>query len=78
MRKSLIGVDIEYRNGVSAFLHAPLTENNGNEVHTGGLEERNGCSGGQQAYVGGGDIANNVLAVVDYCDASEAFRGHED
>lgn len=78
MREGLVGVDVKYGHRVSALFHTTLGKDHGYEVHTGRLEEGDGGGGGKKAHVGGRDVANNILAIVNYCNAGETLSRHED
>lgn len=72
-----IRVDVEDGEGVAAMLDAALGEDDGDEVHTGRLEQGSAGGVGEVPHVGSGDVANDVLAVVDDGDARQAFGVHE-
>ena len=71
------GVDVEDRDGVLAVVCAALHEDNGDEVGAGGLEEGKGAGLGEVLDVGGGDVADDVEAVVDDGEGGEALGAHE-
>lgn len=59
------------------MLNAALAENDGDEVHARRLEE--GRIGGvrQMLDIYAGDIADNIVAVVDDSNARQAFGVHQ-
>lgn len=71
-----VGSDVEDGYGVSAFLHAALSEDHGDEMHACLFEKRHGGGGGEEAGIGGRDVAYDVGGVVDDSYGSEAFVGH--
>ena len=68
---------MEDRDGVLAVVCAALHEDDRDEVGTGGLEEGERASLGEVLDVGGGDVADDVEAVVDDGEGGEAFGAHE-
>lgn len=78
VREGRIRVDIEYWYRVASLLHAALGEDDSDEVHAGLLEEGHRGRRGQEADVGGRDVAYHIAAVVDDSYRCDAFVAHED
>lgn len=72
------GMDMEDGDRVLAVVCAALHEDDGYEVGAGGLEEGEGAGLGEVLDVGGGDVADDVEAVVDDGEGGEAFGTHEE
>lgn len=70
-------MDVEYWDGVLSVVCAALHEDDRDEVCTGGLEEREGAGLGEVLDVGGGDVSDDVKAVIDDGEGGEAFGAHE-
>lgn len=65
MGKCGVWVDVEDWESILAILHSTLHEDDGQEVDTGGVQEWQRGGFGEVADVDDGDVADDVLGVVD-------------
>lgn len=69
--------DVENWVGVFAVVDAAVVEDYGEEVEAGGFEEGDGGGAGEVFDVCGGDVAYDVLFVVDDAEGGDSFAVHE-
>lgn len=72
-----VGVDVEDREGVTTVLDAAFRQDDGDEVHAGGLEQGRAGRVGEVPHIGSGDVADDILAIVYDGNARQALGVHE-
>lgn len=77
MSQRRVRVDVEDGERIPPLLNASFVEDDGDEVHTGTLEERSAGGVREKPDVRCGYVPNDVRAIIHHGDAGKALIVHE-